>query len=108
MLLIIRSTENDLSYSAKMSTSQTDIDGNVDISVQLIAGMIDGKASLSYDDKEYKASNETSFKIYGSLKRTIFATSLSDLNEIILRLKENPDDYLSTVPQENFYLKHLK
>ena len=85
-----------------MSTAQTNIDGNVDISVELIAGMIEGEGSLAWDDKEYKASNQTTFKIYGSLKRTIFATSLSDLNAMIQKLKDNPDDYLSVVPQENF------
>ena len=82
-----------------MSVSQTDISGNLKVSVELVAGMIEGEADAKLTAEEEDFNSKTSFTIYGTLKKTIFATSFESLAKLINDLKANPDDYLSEVPQ---------
>ena len=74
------------------------------MSVELIAGMIEGEGSTKFTDDEMRIANETNFKIYGTLKKTIFATSFGELRSLIKKIKDNPDDYLSERPQSRVCL----
>ena len=104
-----------------MSVSQTDISGSLKVSVELVAGMIEGEGSLDLKSEEESMSKagfqidiwysirlneirtkQMTFKIHGSLKKTIFATSFSKLKELIAAIEEHPEEYLSEVPQENY------
>ena len=92
----------ELVHTETMSVSQTDISGNLKVSVELVAGMIEGEADAKLTDEEEDFNSKTSFTIYGTLKKTIFATSFESLAKLINDLKANPDDYLSEVPQAWF------
>ena len=82
--------------------SQTDISGNLKVSVKLVAGMIEGDGSLNLGESKESFASKTSFTIHGTLKKTIFATSFDGLVDLIDKIRENPDEYLSEVPQENY------
>ena len=83
-----------------MTESQRHISGDVKISVELIAGMIDGEGEVNSQDSQKNVSKQTTFIIHGTLKQTVFATSFKSLNETIQKIKHNPEAYLANVPQD--------
>ena len=87
-------------YLEEMTESQRHISGDVKISVELIAGMIEGEGGVDWQDSQKKVAKQTTFIIHGTLKQTVFATSFESLNEIIQEIKLNPDAYLAEVPQD--------
>ena len=91
-------------FLESMSDSQTDISGNLKVSVKLVAGMIEGDGSLNLGESQQSFSSKTSFTIHGTLKQTIFATSFDGLKELITEIKDDTDKYISEVPQENYLI----
>lgn len=83
-----------------MTESQRHISGDVKISVELIAGMIEGEGGVNWSDSQNKTSKQTTFIIHGTLKKTVFATSFKSLNEIIQKIRHDPEAYLANVPQD--------
>ena len=73
------------------------------MTVELVAGMIEGDAKFKSEQSEADFESQTSFKIHGTLKKTIFATSFKGLKTLIENLKADPDSYLSSVPQDSVY-----
>ena len=62
----------ELVHTETMSVSQTDISGNLKVSVELVAGMIEGEADTKLTAGEEDFNSKTSFTVYGTLKKTIF------------------------------------
>ena len=70
------------------------------MTVQLIAGMIEGDAAFASEQSQEDIKSNTKFRIYGTLKKTVFATSFNGLANLIQELKADPDSFLSRVPQD--------
>ena len=85
--------------SEKQKISQTKIDGKLKVTVELVAGLIEGEGKLNLTEQEKKITNETTFQIYGTLKQTIFATSFMELRNLTQKIRTHPDEYLSETPQ---------
>ena len=74
------------------------------VSVELIAGAIEGDANAKLTKLEKDIHSNTIFKIHGTLKKTVFATSFKSLRTMIEDIKANPDEYLSEKPKDFFLL----
>ena len=70
-----------------------DIIGSLQVTVELVAGMIEGEGSLNLDEEQSKFASDTEFIIHGTLKTTIFATSFNELRTLIQDMKKNPEDF---------------
>ena len=85
--------------SETINDKKTDISGSLKVTVELVAGLIEGDADVELDDTQKRFQQQTSFTVHGTLKKTIFATSFEGLKDLIQKLKANPDDYLAKTPQ---------
>ena len=61
--------------------------------------MISGEGKADWSQEEKNIAKNTQFKIYGTLKKTVFATSFEELRNLTQQIRENPDDFLSETPQ---------
>ena len=68
--------------------------------MELIAGVIEGDANFASKQDQNNFKSKINFDIHGTLKKTIFATSFNGLKNLIDLFKEDPDSYLSRVPQD--------
>ncbi len=50
-----------------MSESERQISGSVKVSVELIAGMIEGDGDVAWQDNQKQMASQTSFIIHGTL-----------------------------------------
>ena len=98
---------SEIFISDKINKNETDLSGNMKVSVEFIAGAIEGDANAKLTKQEEDIHSNTIFKIHGTLKKTIFATSFKSLKTLIEEIKANPDEYLSEKPQDFFDLSDI-
>ena len=72
--------------------------GKLKVSVELAIAQINAEANTTISNDQEKLLEKTRIRIYGNLKKTIFAMSMLDLIGELKQLVNNPDEYLVSAP----------
>ena len=75
--------------------------------IEIVAGFIDSSVDYNKNEQTKHIYQSTTIHIYGTLKKTVFATSFQELLKLINLIKDNPDEYISETPQSRVFFSEF-